>query len=816
MKRVVTTLVYAVALLLLPVVAGCTAGPQEEPTATATTVAVPSPTLQLTDTAAPAATASPSGAEPTATTPAATTTPAPGATAEPAGQALLPAPVYYLNNGQIFRLEADGRTVTRTTSESAPVIDYDVHPGTGLLVYVSGNDLIQADAGGGNRQVLIQGSDFADDDYAARFSQRIDNPRIAPDGSQIAFGLNGVNVIASGDASGNYTVLQPSDPYPETPAGVPEEGPTRFFWPVSWSPDGNSLLVEFAYYPEAGGLAIYHMGDGSLAEIANPDYISVGDWTWGNDSQSGFIASNVVVYGSAGLARVDAGSGNSTTLIKGMPDGEVNAENPARLFQTPHQTAGGDLFTFAQEETVAQYLGSSPTYQIYRVSPDGSMMTPVREEAYYIGDVLWADNDLGAIFVDRSNDREYPYTGPMRWVPVDGGPVLDLAANGSNPRWGGAPTVPAAGPADAALEALVEHFKSTLDLQPEAGVQDVVVRPLVTTGQDLWLVHTVGMRGFDPLQPHVVAAYRNTPAGWEEAGRLAFPDGGPQLPPGPDYLNEGSVHQVFVEPSHTWVTVDGGVGAHGGTFHLLRHDGSSFTVAAAHGNASPGAGWVADVNGDTRQEVILDQSDAYVFAYASGVRLVNYELLRWNGSELETVGLVCCQGSGEAWELNDRAVTVAEAELWQDARELIGRARSQAPGDEIIAWNAALINLIAGGRENAIGPYPLLGNIFFGTYERAVDTMRSYAPAELFSDSPPFVAGTAAEGWLDSMVEKMLVFSEKALSAKPDLAPAHFIRGWALYQADPGDPAALESVRQAQSLSPDDPLYNQSANYLSP
>ena len=756
------------------------------------------------------ATSTPDETEVTATAP-------PPATAEPAGQSALPAPVYYLNNGQIFRLEADGRTVARITAETEPVTDYDIHPGSGLLVYVSGNDLIQADATGGNRRVLLEGADFAEDDYAARISQNIRNPRIAPDGSQIAFGLNGVNLISTGDTSGNYTMLQPSDPYPETPADIPDEGPVRFFWPVSWSPDGSKLLVEFAYYPEAGGLAIYNLSDGTLADVTNPDFITVGDWAWGDDGETIFLASNVLAYGAPGLVRVDAGSGDGTTLIRGMPDGEVNEENPARLFQAPHQTSEGDLLTFAQEITTPQFLGSSPVYQLYRVTADGSAMTPVREGPFLIGDVLWADNDLGAIFMDRSNARQYPYTGSLRWVPVDGGPVLDLAANGSKPRWGGSLTAPTAGPTDAALAALAEQFRSTLSLQGDSGIQDVTVRPLLTANQDLWLVHTVGMRSFDPLQPHVVAAYRNTPEGWQSAGRFEFAEtGDPQVPPGPDFLNEGSVRQAFVEPSHTWITVDGGIGAHGGVFHLLRHAGASLTLAASNSNASPGAGRVADVNGDILQEVILDQSNAYVFAYASGVRLVNYELLRWNGSSLESVELVCCAGSGPAWEANDRAVALAEAELWQDARPLIREAHAQAPDENPILWNAALINLIAGGREGAIGPYPLLGNIFYGAYDRAVDTMRGYPPAETFSDNPPFVAGTVAEGSLGSMVDYMLTFSELALSEKPDLAPAHFIRGWALYQSDPTDPAALESIRQAQLLAPDDPFFGESVDYLSP
>jgi hypothetical protein len=159
---------------------------------------------------------------------------------------------------------------------------------------------------------------------------------------------------------------------------------------------------------------------------------------------------------------------------------------------------------------------------------------------------------------------------------------------------------------------------------------------------------------------------------------------------------------------------------------------------------------------------------------------------------------------------------MAEADLWRDARTLIRQARAEAPDDPTIAWNASLINLIAGGRERAIGPYPLLGNVFFGAYDRAVDTMRSYPPAAIFGENPSFVTGTVAEGSLESLVGYALAFSEKALAVNPELAPAHFVRGWALYHADPADPAALASIRRAQALDVSDSLYNQSAAYLAP
>ncbi|MFQ5340361.1 MAG: hypothetical protein ACE5F6_02315 [Anaerolineae bacterium] len=71
--------------------------------------------------------------------------------------ARLPAPLYFLAGGQIHRLERDGVTLTQITDEPEPVIDFDVSLANGMVVYVSGNNLIRADAYGGDPVVLVAG-----------------------------------------------------------------------------------------------------------------------------------------------------------------------------------------------------------------------------------------------------------------------------------------------------------------------------------------------------------------------------------------------------------------------------------------------------------------------------------------------------------------------------------------------------------------------------------------------------------------------------------------------------------------------------------
>ena len=52
-----------------------------------------------------------------------------------------------------------------------------------------------------------------------------------------------------------------SSPYPDPNDPQALDDPVRFFRPDQWSPDGKRLLVEFSYYPEAGGLAILKLGE---------------------------------------------------------------------------------------------------------------------------------------------------------------------------------------------------------------------------------------------------------------------------------------------------------------------------------------------------------------------------------------------------------------------------------------------------------------------------------------------------------------------------------------------------------------------------
>ena len=162
------------------------------------------------------------------------------------------------------------------------------------------------------------------------------------------------------------------------------------------------------------------------------------------------------------------------------------------------------------------------------------------------------------------------------------------------------------------------------------------------------------------------------------------------------------------------------MGAHSGTFNLLSFDGTTLRSEAGGFSSSPGVGEIADINGDGVGEVILDASDYYVFCYACGVRLAQYDVLRWNGTRFEPVTLQPLpSGAPEVLRAaNDRAVELANAGLWQDTQALMLETLDTGETDATYDWNLRLIQLNTGAKRAAAvdteGGYDILDNIFYG------------------------------------------------------------------------------------------------------
>ena len=344
----------------------------------------------------------------------------------------------------------------------------------------------------------------------------------------------------------------------------------------------------------------------------------------------------------------------------------------------------------------------------------------------------------------------------------------------------------------------------------------------------LWAVHSNGSRFalLDGEEPsHFVAVYTREGTEWRELARLDLANTESDTPE-PDYLSEESVRQVMVEPSRLWLEVHGGAGAHSGTYQLLSFGGKALRIEVAGFNSFGDLGWVADLNDDGAAEVIVDQSDAYVFCFACGVRTVDLRVYRWDADQQRVLPVAlqkipALRGNPAAPSVN-RAVRLAEHGLWNDALSQIsiaGDIAGEATEPSIkqtLDWNRAVIQVHVDAHVRAVtqGPYPLLANVFYGDYEAAIDIMRGFTPSELFDQQTPLVAGTVAEGPLPALTERIVESSTMATEARSGLSAAYFLRGWAYYLNDPQSRQALADITRAADLSPDDALFAQAEAHL--
>ncbi len=354
--------------------------------------------------------------------------PAPVATAP----GVLPAPVYFLgNNSQIWRLEPDGSTLTQITNEPQPIRYFDVAPATGALAYISGNALFCADGRGGGRALLVEGPALSPTPDDTRIANEMNRVAWSPDGTHIAYGLDGVNIFDV--SAGASTAALQNDSTP-TDFSTPVSGPIRLFSPSLWSPDGSRLLVNVSFFPEGGGLAVFNPADKSLVQITNPAGQVCCYSAWSGDSKSIYFANDTIGVVTSGLWRADAATGEATTLIAGDANGAF------ALVSYPFALPDGQL---------AYFFVTTPTFPdgfiplaMTRSGGDGvTARVALRADTSLPYEALWSPDGSGAVIVNRVGQtvtQEYPYIvyGPLVWLKADGSAPLALPAQGFSLRWG--------------------------------------------------------------------------------------------------------------------------------------------------------------------------------------------------------------------------------------------------------------------------------------------------------------------------------------------------------------------------------------------
>ena len=246
----------------------------------------------------------------------------------------------------------------------------------------------------------------------------------------------------------------------------------------------------------------------------------------------------------------------------------------------------------------------------------------------------------------------------------------------------------------------------------------VFVQPVEDPGGDgpLYVAHTHGFPPDDPSFRQKVSIHAALPDGWRTLGRVELECA--------EYLNEFSVEQVDIDPVDIWLTVAGGVGAHSGCLELLRWDGKDLSVIISGFSSSPNAGSLTDLNEDGQLDLLLNNSDPYIFCYACGVRQYWAQLFYWDGRALmEVTPTPLAEDQPPRLRAyNDHATELAAASLFADALEQIERAEAIAPENATVAWNAIWIrhHLEASREEASASSFPLLNHVFAGDWEDGI------------------------------------------------------------------------------------------------
>ena len=369
---------------------------------------------------------------------------------------------------------------------------------------------------------------------------------------------------------------------------------------------------------------------------------------------------------------------------------------------------------------------------------------------------------------------------------------------------------------------LYDSLKLTKPATDSIGIEGVYAFPLETaTEQELWLAHTIGIRNFDPLQNHVLAIYEKAGESWQEVTRveLAMRDNPEDPGVSPDYLGEGTVTQVQVEPEHRWIQVEGGAGAHSGVYGLFSFDGTALKEEVSSFSSSPGVGRIEDLNNDGVAEVLLDASDPYVFCYACGVRLVQWAIERWDGTQMISVTLTSLSDAApaEVETFNQALIDLAQAGLWKDVLTKLEEAVTFSYTEPALEWNLIYARLNGEARQGATTnepAYPLLAQLFYGDYDAVLEILRDVGADALFIPETPLVVGAAAEGWEPTLADWIDQSVAPAIAHNPDLATAYFLRGWGAYLREHDMAAAVADVQKAAELAPDEELFTKSVEFL--
>lgn len=338
----------------------------------------------------------------------------------------LPHSVYFLSGRsgslQVWRLAADGTTLTQITDEAGDVNDFDVSRAGGSVAFETNNQLYMIDGDGSNRRLLVDNAAANTQAADYFYTQRISSPRFSSDSRFLAYAYNGLWIL---DLATNEAIH-----LLENQIQIDEEvvTPEIYYSPVEWAPNSLQLLLAVGG-SESSTLAFLNPGAEPLVtEVHSRAGIVCCQATWTPDSGSVLVASPYIGLIEPGLWRYDALTGDETVLITVEEDG---------LFQFagwPLQLANGSVnYFYASAAEIPD--GDTPLFMVSSAADGSTGRQQLRSDVFSnIGEALWAEDGSLALVVQLN-----PSGGPSGSVVLaysDGRQLQSLLDDAQQLRWG--------------------------------------------------------------------------------------------------------------------------------------------------------------------------------------------------------------------------------------------------------------------------------------------------------------------------------------------------------------------------------------------
>ncbi len=384
------------------------------PASPTTTSPAETPGDEATPTIAPA---TPTPPAPTATPPALPTLPV-GVWPDGAVRKL-PAPLYFLSETTLWRLETDG--LTRTPITDTPIDSFDVSPATGQVAYISDAVLTISDAYGNNARVINTAGMRADG--APKTGTTL---AWAPDGMKLAVTGHGIWLYDTVSESLTQWVAQPPDTFSFS-----------VYPPHAWSPDGKGLLAGRMYADSDYGEFAYVALQGSEPEMTGASMCN--HMSWSRDGQAVYAAMylETALCPLPGVERLEVNGWGKTSLVSSVQGKE---KMQAHFVDGVAEGQDGNLYYFyATAEAPAD--GAAATrygaLKMYRAAKETlAAPAPLRDDDHgFVEEILWADDRSLAVIVAQDD----PFTqagGKIILLTADNKPAVVLADQGARLRWG--------------------------------------------------------------------------------------------------------------------------------------------------------------------------------------------------------------------------------------------------------------------------------------------------------------------------------------------------------------------------------------------